>query len=169
MARRKLDPHTTDPRDPLELLARMLVGGSYRVPVEGRSTRGPALDVAGAAGMMKNRLASQVATCVVTRAGPVEVARLSRMAYRRVVREVLCMRACPLHLKDGADRWRLRMVLYDAAHELVWPEKHRTFGELARAAKMRKASYIRVHKLATSVLQQALDQARTALRHQFRG
>jgi hypothetical protein len=34
---------------------------------------------------------------------------------------------------------------------------------------MRKASYIRVHKLATSVLQQALDQARTALRHQFRG
>ncbi|UXB33761.1 hypothetical protein [Stenotrophomonas sp. PAMC25021] len=44
--------------DVLELLSRLLVGGSYRMPVEGRSALAPlgSSDIAGAVGYMRNPL-----------------------------------------------------------------------------------------------------------------
>ncbi|WP_202842002.1 hypothetical protein [Luteimonas saliphila] len=158
-----------DERDPLELLARMLVPSSYRVPVEGRSSR-PGLttsDVAAAVGFMRSRLGKAVAMAVVTRADELSIARLTDMARWRVRREVLLQRPVPLKLSRAADRWKLRLALFDAAHELVWPEKRTPYGELARRAKMRKRDYIVVHRCATHVLQEALNAARSDLREKL--
>ncbi|GEM_PF-1002944 len=74
------------------------------------------------------------------------------------------MRPRPLDLGKPADRWRLRLVIYDAAHELVWPERRQSFAGLAKSAKMRKGNYIKGHKFASAVLQEALHGGRTGFR-----
>lgn len=161
-----------DERDPLEVLARLLVPSSYRVPVEGRSSR-PGMtmaDVAAALGFMRSRLGKAVALAVVTRADEGTIAQLTELARWRVRREVLMQRPLPLKLGRPADRWKLRLALFDAAHELVWPEKRTPYGELARRAKMRKRDYMVVHRCATHVLQEALNGARMELKATlFRG
>lgn len=167
MARRrgKRDPYTRDGRDVLELIARLLVGGSYRVPVEGTGTKAglQSSEIAAAVGYMEDNLNKHTALAVATRADTPAIGRLSNLAYRRIVTHVRHMRPPALDLGKPADRWRLRIVVFDAAHELVWPERRQNFGELARAAKMRKGNYIRTHHLATSVLQAALNEGRTEL------
>ena len=160
-----------DERDPLELLARLLVPSSYRVPVEGRSSR-PGMtttDVAAALGFMGDRLAKAVAIAVVTRADEGYIARMTELARWRVRREVLMQRPVPLKLGQAAERWKLRLVLFDAAHELVWPERRTPYGLAARNAKMRKATYIQVHRCATHVLQDALNRARGELKGRLYG
>lgn len=152
--------------DVLELLSRLLVGGSYRMPVEGRSTLAPlgSSDIAGAVGYMRNALEKHTALAVATRMGPGAIAGLSLAAYRQVAKDVRAMRPRPLDLGKPADRWRLRLVIYDAAHELVWPERRQPFAGLAKSAKMRKSNYIKAHKCASSVLQEALHGARRGFR-----
>lgn len=160
-----------DEADPLELLARLLVPSSYRVPVEGRSSR-PGMtmaDIAAALGFMRDRLAKAVAIAVATRADEAYIARLTELARWRVRREVLTQRPVPLKLSQPADRWKLRLALFDAAHELVWPEKRTPYGLLAKRTKMRKADYIVVHRCATHVLQEALNNARVELKKKLRG
>lgn len=173
MARKpKLDAYTTDPRDALELMARLLVSGGYRIPTEGRGTGTPmrASDIAGAVGLMADsQLAKQTALAVATRADAVATARITRLAYREVIIAVRKQVPRPLNLKEGADRHRLRLVTFDAAHELIWPERRRPYGLLAKDAKMRKAAYIAVHKCATSVLQQALNEGRSEFERRLFG
>jgi hypothetical protein len=148
------------------------VGGSYKVPVEGRSTR-PTMDsasIAGAVGYMQDSLEKHTALAVATRASPKQIAALSKMAYRQVVRAVRAMRPQPLDLREAADRWRLRIVVYDATLELVYPEKRRSWAQLAKDAKMRRSAYTEVHKATTSILQGALNSGRTDFsRRLFRG
>lgn len=167
----RLDPWTTDARDPLELIARMLVGGSYRVPVEGRSTVAPlgAADIAGAVAFMGDKLQRATALAVAMRAERAQIARLSVLAYRQVGSHVRRLRPQPLDLRDPADRWRLRLVVFDATHELVWPERRRSFGELAKAAKMRKGTYLRVYSVVSSVLHEALNEGRRTFRGRLFG
>lgn len=164
MARRrdKRDPYTTDPRDPLELISRLLVGSSYRVPVEGTGTKSglQAVDVAGAVGYMEDPLAGRVSVAVATRAEAPEIARVSAAAYRRVARTIRMLKTRPLTLAEPADRWRLRMVIYDVATELVWPERRRPLKDLAKATKMRLGTYCLVHKVAMAELQSALNEGR---------
>ena len=160
-----------DEADPLELLARLLVPSSYRVPVEGRSSRPGMMmtDVAAALGFMRDRLAKAVAIATVTRADEAYIARLTELARWRVRREVLMQRPVPLKLSQPADRWKLRLALFDAAHELVWPEKRTPYGVLAKRSKMRKQDYIVVHRCATHVLQEALNEARGELKKKLTG
>jgi hypothetical protein len=175
MARRitRDDTWSTEPRDALELVARMVTGSSYRVPVEGRaSVPGlQAVDIAGAVGMLGRglRLEQQVVVAVGSRAGDRESARLAATAFRRVQHAVAQLRPCPLDMADGADRWRLRMVTFDAARDLVWPEHRRPFGEAARAAKMRKASYMATYRCACAVLEEALESGRRGFKHRLWG
>ncbi|HHA2634131.1 hypothetical protein [Stenotrophomonas maltophilia] len=152
--------------DVLELLSRLLVGGSYRMPVEGRSTLAPlgSSDIAGAVGYMRNPLEKHTALAVATRMGPASIAKLSLAAYRQVAKEVRAMRPQPLDLGKPADRWRLRLVIYDAAHELVWPERRQPFAGLAKSAKIRKGNYIKAHKCASAVLEEALHGGRKGFR-----
>lgn len=153
-------------RDTLELVARLLVGGSHRVPVEGRSSR-PVLsssDVAGALGYMRNPLERAVAIAVATRATGAGLAKVGEAAFAEVERSVRAQRPVPLNLDEGADAARLRLVIRDAAHALVWPEHRAAYADLARAAKMRRALYRQVNRVATAVLQEALNDARRHFR-----
>lgn len=162
MARRiykKTAMERVETREALELISRLLVGSSYRVPVEGRGSK-PLLqstDIAGAVGYMRHPLERRATTAVAARAGEIEIARLGMQAYRAVLRAVRHLRPPPLDLHQPADRWRLRLVLHDAATELVWPERRRPYAELAKAAKMRKDAYRRTHHCATAVLEEALN------------
>lgn len=167
----KRDPYTRDGVDALELIGRMLGRTSYRVPVEGRGSA-PLLmstDIAGAVGMMRNPLARETAMTVVSRPGPKAVARLSMRAYREVYRKVRMQRLRPLDLRQPKDRWRMRIVIFDAAYELTFPERRRPYADLAKAAKMRKATYMAVFQCAMHVLQDALNSARSDFRNRLRG
>ncbi|QNR96187.1 hypothetical protein ICJ04_11585 [Stenotrophomonas sp. 169] len=160
-----LGPEST--RDPLELLARMVVSGSYRVPVEGRATLPPlsSADVAGALGMMRDPLAKAAALAVALRAEGVDLARFGRFALQRVVRALHHYEGhVPLQLECPADRWRLRLVLQDAADDLVWPERKRPSAEAARAVKMRKGDYLVVYNIVGGTVRQALEDARREFR-----
>lgn len=75
------------------------------------------------------------------------------------------MRPRPPDLGKPADRWRLRLVIYDAAHELIWPERRQPFAGLAKSAKMCKENYIKAHKCASVVLQGALYGGRKGFRN----
>lgn len=158
----KAEPWADEGRDPLELIARLLVGGSYRIPVEGRGTTPPlgSADIAGAVAFMSDALEKHTALAVATRAEGAALARLSVLAYSRVAPVVTEARPRPLDLSKAADRWRLRLVIYDATHELVWPEHRLPWAVLAKAAKMRRASYCEAHRCATSVLQASLNDGR---------
>ncbi|MCD9087383.1 hypothetical protein [Stenotrophomonas sp. SY1] len=164
MARMKMkaEPWADEGRDPLELIARLLVGGSYRVPVEGRSTIAPlsSADIAAAVAYMPDVLEKHAALTVATRADGVAIAQLALLAHARVAEVVAAARPRPLDLSLPADRWRLRLATFDAAHELVWPEHRQPWGVLAKAAKMRRATYCEVHRAATAVLQAALNDGR---------
>lgn len=157
-------------RDPLELIARLLVGGSFREPSNGRSSIQPltSSDIAAAVGLMRDPVAKQVAVAVALRGQGVSLASLGWKLTRRVMRQVQCERqngaAFALRLDEPADRWRMRLVLQDAVSDLVWPEKKIASQAAAKAAKMRKSDYLRVYSLATSVIRQALEDGRAEFR-----
>lgn len=159
----KPQPFSNDRQDVLELMGRMLVGSSYRVPVAGQGTR-PGLqctDVAGAAGLMQGRLGREIALAVSLRADRAAIAHLSAKAYGRLARTVRNLRAPrALDLRCAADRWRLRVIAFDAAYELVHPEHRQPYAVLAKAAKMRKVEYTRVHQAVTAELQELMNNAR---------
>ena len=161
MARRKLDPHTNEARDPLELMTRFLVGSSYRVPAQGRGFGGmTSSDIAGAVGLMRNRVEQQVVVAVATRADHREAMKVSITAYRRVFKAVSQARPKILDLHDPVNRMRLRIATYDAMYELIHPEHRRPYSQLAKAAKCRRGIYTAMHKVATAVLQETLNNGR---------
>lgn len=153
-------------RDPLELIARMLVGGSFREPSDGRSTMPPltSADIAGAVGMMRDPVAKQAVLAVALRGQGVSLSLLGRSLARRVMRQIQWQRrstAKPaLRMDNPADRWRMRLVLQDAVNDLVWPEGKIAAQNAAKAAKMRKGDYLRVYGIAATVMRQALDEGR---------
>lgn len=159
-------PEPTLKRDPLELVARMLVGGSFREPSNGRSTMPPltAADIAGAVGMMRDAVAKQAVLAVALRGQGVSLSSLGRSLARRVMRQIQWQRrsgAKPaLRMDDPADRWRMRLVLQDAVNDLVWPEGKIAAQDAAKAAKLRKGDYLRVYGIAAATLQQALEDGR---------
>ncbi len=159
-------PEPTLQRDPLELIARMLVGGSFREPSNGRSSIQPltSADIAGAVGLMRDPVAKQAAVAVALRGQGVSLASLGRALARRVMRQIQWERRngaeLALRLDEPADRWRMRLVLQDAVNDLVWPERRVAAQEAAKAAKMRKSEYLRVYAIATTSVRQALEEGR---------
>lgn len=163
-------PEPTLQRDPLELIARMVVGGSFREPSDGRSTMQPltSADVAGAVGLMRDPVAKKAVVAVALRGQGVSLASLGRSLTKRVMRQIQWERrngsGPALRMDEPADRWRMRLVLQDAVHDLVWPERKVNAQEAAKAAKMRKGEYLRVYSIATSTFQKALEDGRAEFR-----
>ncbi len=159
-------PEPTLQRDPLELIARMLVGGSFREPSDGRSSMPPltSADIAGAVGMMSDSLAKQIVLAVALRGQGVSLPALGRSLARRVMRQIQWQRRSgvkpALRMDDPADRWRMRLVLQDAVTDLVWPEGKTAAQDAAKAVKMRKGDYLRVYGIASATLRQALEDGR---------
>lgn len=140
----------------------MLVSGGYRVPTEGRSTL-PTLssaDIAAAVGLMRDRVAKDTVVAVATRADGAALARLSWPVSRRVARVLRHDPMVTLKHDQPADRWRVRLVINDAVRDLVWPERKLSAGLAAKSARMRKGDYLRVHRLAHSVLITSLEKGR---------
>lgn len=160
-------PEPTLQRDPLELIARMLVGGSFREPSNGRSSIQPltAADISGAVGMMRDSMGKQVVMAVALRGQGVSLSSLGRSLARRVMRQIQWQRSSSakpaLRMDDPADRWRMRLVLQDAMNDLVWPEGKIAAQDAAKAAKMRKGDYLRVYGIAAATLRQALEDGRS--------
>ena len=125
LPRGRLPARPTLQRDPLELIARMLVGSSFREPSDGRSTTQPltSADIAGAVGLMRDPVAKQAVVAVALRGQGVSLASLGRSLARRVMRQIQWDRrygAGPvLRMDEPADRWRMRLVLQDAVNDLV--------------------------------------------------
>lgn len=159
---RQPQPFLQERPDALELMARLLVSGGYRIPVAGTGTK-PGLqsvDIAAAAGLMQGKLGRDIAIMVATRADAREIGRFSTRVYAKCRRAVHLMRAPrALDLSQAQDRWRLRMIIYDAAHELVHPERRRPYKLLAADAKMRAENYRRAHKVVTAELQELMNNA----------
>ncbi|WP_423170755.1 hypothetical protein [Stenotrophomonas maltophilia group sp. CASM26] len=157
-------------RDPLELIARMLVSGSFREPSDGRSSMPPltSADIAGAVGMMGDSLAKQTVLAVALRGQGVSLPALGRSLARRVMRQIQWQRRSgvkpALRMDDPADRWRMRLVLQDAVTDLVWPEGKTAAQDAAKAVKMRKGDYLRVYGIASATLRQALEDGRKEFR-----
>ncbi|MGH8080205.1 MAG: hypothetical protein ACREP7_06490 [Lysobacter sp.] len=167
----------------MELVSRFVVGGGYRVPVGGRSTVSSSITteaIAGAVGYMPDALSRHVAIAVATRGNTrdrmtssraahglsrsqrQEAARIAALAYLHVLRTIRrAGEARALDLKSGADRWRIRIVIYDAAVELIWPEQRRSYRQLAKVAKMRVSTYCRLYRCAAHVLESALSSGRS--------
>ncbi|MCF3492655.1 hypothetical protein GUV62_08035 [Stenotrophomonas maltophilia] len=168
-------PEPTLQRDPLELVARMLVGGSFREPSNGRSTMQPltAADISGAVGMMRDSAAKQAVLAVALRGQGVSLSSLGCSLAKRVMRQIQWQRrsdAKPvLRMDDPADRWRMRLVLQDAVNDLVWPEGKIPAQEAAKAAKMRKDAYLRVYAIATATLRQLVEDGRSEFRSRIFG
>lgn len=160
-ARVKKDPFKDERPEPIEIMSRLLVGGSYREPVAGTGTKAglQAVDIAAGAGFVRARLGREIAIAVATRPDPATLARLVNKAYRRCTRAAMLMRPRALKLDRDAHRWRLRLVIYDAAHELAYPQLHKPFKVLAKDAKMRAHDYARLHKVITAELQQLMNEA----------
>lgn len=170
----QLTPHVAGERDPLELLGRLAGVTSYRVPVEGRSSR-PTLgtnDVAAALGFMRSPLERAVAEAVATQqCSGAAMERLVDAAEAEVRRSVQALRPMPMDTsKDTAGAEILRRIIRDAAVEVVQPYAEITpTATLARAAKVRKATYLAVHRCAVSVLQEALADARRSFQRALWG
>ncbi|MDR6094033.1 hypothetical protein QE373_001330 [Stenotrophomonas sp. SORGH_AS321] len=125
-------------------------------------------DVAGALGMMRDPLAKAAALAVALRADGVDLARFGRLALQRVMRALRRYDGhVSLRLECPADRWRLRLVLQDAADDLVWPERKRPSAEAARAVKMRKGDYLLVYRIATITVRQGLEDRRREFRNRL--
>ena len=157
------DTWTNTPRSALELLASLLGGSTYRVPIEKKDSK-PSLtisDIAGAAGYMPDKVNRDVAMAVALRSDHRTLRMVAEFAERKVVESIERQRPSPLDLTRDMDRFRLRLVTYHALAELVHPEQRRPFHALAREAKMRKARYITVHRCVTAVLQDALNTGST--------
>lgn len=161
------DTWSTERADAVEMVTRMLVPSSYKMPVEGRGSK-PGLmpcDIAGALGFLRDPLQRETAIAVATRADRREIAKLSMRAYRRVAIAVRHWRGPRvLDLRKPEDRFRLRIVVYDAAHDLVWPERRRQFYVMAKEAKMRRTHYVDMFRLAYIELERALTDAGVNLR-----
>lgn len=158
-------------RDALELLAMTIVRGGYRVPVESACTkRGlQSTDVACALGYMRDRVPRDVTIAVVTRAQSAEIAQVSLKAYRRLSKAVVATYPEIICLARAADRWKVRVVIYDALTELARPESRRAYRELAKDTKMRAADYARIHKLITAEIQEMLSDTRSAFKQRLWG
>lgn len=160
------DTFSTEPPSTLELVARLVGTSSYRVPLQGRGTKQALCtsDITAAVGYMEDALERRVVMATATRAESAEIARMAALAYRRVVRVIRRQPGQPLDLSKGEDRWRLRLVVYDAALHLVWPERRPPMNGLAKAAKMRAQSYRVVYRCASSVLQEVLNNGTESFR-----
>ena len=125
------DPYTTERPSPLELFARLMVSSSYRVPVVGRGTK-PGLqphDIAAAAGMMRGlRLQRETALMVALRAEAAAIARVADQAYLTCEQVVRHSRVQGFDLAIPANRWRLRMVIIEAAYEMTHPSRRQPYG-----------------------------------------
>ena len=163
MKRRHKDPYGKDDKKPdvLEKLARLLPGSTYRVPAQGRGGGGQTqADIAGALGLMSDKMAKTVIVTVALRGGNKGAVLISAATYSHIRRAVRRARPPPIDLKEPGNNFRLRLAIRNAGLELIHPERMRSFAVMAKEARMRRSTYSELHKLCTARLQELMNNGR---------
>lgn len=172
MRKRRLEPYKNEKPDILEMLARMDVGGSFRSPYDGSAVgKGNShSDVPGAAGMMRSVLERETAIAVATRAGDRAIASLAIIATPAIANLIREMPTPPLDMQCAGNFFRLKIIAFDAARALVWPERDTTpISVRAKTARLRKADYARCYHVAYSFFDEALENARDGMTYALTG
>jgi hypothetical protein len=154
---RAAEPFTNEPKGPLELLGALAGQTTYRVPAYQHDTP-PPLVIAGALGMVKNRLGGLLAEGVATRNAAL-IAPIVRAAFKRSVHRVANAPPRDMNSKALADRWRMRVVLFDAVSDLMFPERQLSIPEAAKRSKMRRSTYLDLYSIISSELAEQLGYA----------
>jgi len=171
--KRELDPHTKDRREPLEILA--MLSGRTNFP----RMRGPGatraqqpitpLDVAHAVAcgwitritermdedaIERLRIEAMLSTAVamsITCQRENEWGTVHKLSYPKLLSELQQQRAFP-GVVQGPKRFRVRIVLYDAFHDLIWPAKRQPIRIASKEAGMEKRAYGFLHHHITGFL-----------------
>ena len=115
--KRKLEPWTDSRPDPLELLARLAGNTAFRLPASGGLPTLTTEDIAHALGCVRSERAKAIALAIATgnrHAWP----HVHLLAYPRLVSELQGDRRTRQFV-SGPDKFRARMVLHTAFHDLV--------------------------------------------------
>ncbi len=159
-------PFTNEPRGALELLGTLAGETTYRRPAQIRETP-PPVEIAGALGMVSHRLGALIAEAVATRNESM-VGMIVLRAYRGALRRIAAEPGPGVSLGAPADRWRVRIVLYDAVQDLLFPERQMSLRDVAMRAKMRKSTYMRLYKALKGDLGMQMDEALIQLKLRLR-
>jgi len=167
--RRELDPHTKDRREPLEILA-MLAGRTNFPRIRGEALRAQQpitpLDVAHALAQASDTLGSSMGVAIACEREQ-EWGRVHELSYVPLLGELQQQRAFP-DIVQSAKRFRVRIVLYDAFRDLIWPARREPIRVAAKEAGIDKNAYGFLHHHVTSFLHaRANTAARDACEYLF--
>lgn len=151
----RLDPHTKDRPEPIEILARMAGRSNFLTPkTTARATNTipvTPLDIAHAIGVVSsgcafpdrertpNPLGASMAMAMACQR-QAEWPRIELHGRPRLLHHLRSQRQ-HTGLVEGPNTYRARIGLFDAFHDLVLPAQRRHLGEAAKHAHMRKDLY----------------------------
>lgn len=138
--------------EPMEILARLAGGTTYKTPTEGRATRSTGLtteDISHALGYVRDPIAQRMAlamACQVTAEWPA----IQALAYDVMRRDML---ASPRTRELVADhrRYRVRLAMHAAFHDLVLMQRS-SWRDGAKVARMRVQDYRELYEAAMGFL-----------------
>lgn len=169
MNARRLDPHTKDRPEPIEIMARMAGRSNFPVPRTPQSSNTISvtpLDIAHAAASVQDKLGAAVAMAMACQR-PMEWPRVERLGHGYVLHHLRAQRRYP-GIVDGHNTYRARIALYDAFHTLVNPASRMKLNDAAAAAKMRRDHYRYLIRETTALLEaRANTAARDAVTYLF--
>ena len=143
----KLDPYTQERRGALEILAMLAGRTSYTIPTQGRSTKEPgvtAIDVAHAIGASPEKLGASVGLAVACQRES-EWPTVHELAYEPLLWDMRHQKMFP-RVVAGALKYRLRVVLYDAFHDLIRPQRQPPYRVAAVERMMAENAYRFLHQ-----------------------
>lgn len=155
---RRLDPHTRDRRQPLEILAR-LAGRSTFVLRAGAPGGTPitALDVAHALATADDPLGQAVGMAMACQR-PLDWPLVHRLGYPRLLRDLQTQRERP-GIVAGARRYRARLALYDGFRTLLAPHHDLQLESGAAECRCAPATYAWLVRRAAAMLEHAASSA----------
>lgn len=142
-----LDTSSLDQAGPLEQLARIAGGTSFREPTLGRSTAPLSQgeeDVPHALSHIKDELAQHLTLAIVYQTA-YDWPKIQLLAQPRIL-EALHNTASMRDLVTDHRQYRVRIVLYDAFHDRALLRPYRAWKEAAATARMNESAYTELYR-----------------------
>lgn len=158
--REKLDPYTKDRRGALEILSMLAGRTSYTVPTQGRSTKEPgvtALDVAHALAASPEKLGASVGLAIACQRES-EWPTVHELAYEPLLHDLRRQQLFP-RVVAGALKYRVRLVLADAFHDLIRPQCQPPYRVAAKERAIAENAYRFLHQRICTYLEAAASAA----------
>lgn len=148
-SRHARDLWTEERPDPLEILSRLAGNTTFRLPSSGGRANITIDDISHALGCVDDELASLLALAIAT-GNRKNWAKIHRLAYPKLIGQLLADRRTRL-LVSGANRFRARLLMYDAFRDLLAP-RDVSWAESAKLCRMKQATYRQLHHAVTGFL-----------------